>query len=73
MPLLERRRTPRLKARFMETTKECSLCGETMRLQERETVEVVPGSNEAKKIKSREWVCPECDNFEEVEDLPRRD
>jgi len=57
----------------MERTKECSLCGELMRIQERETVEVVPGSNETKKIRSREWVCPECDNFEEVEDLPRQE
>lgn len=72
MPSLESR-APSLETRSMERTKECSLCGELMRIQERETVEVVPGSNETKKIRSREWVCPECDNFEEVEDLPRQE
>lgn len=55
----------------MERTKECSLCGEMMHLRERETVEVVPGSSETKRVKSREWVCPECDNFEEVEEAPQ--
>jgi hypothetical protein len=54
----------------MEETKECPLCGEMMRIQERETVVVIPGNNETKKTKSREWVCPDCDNFEEIEYEP---
>jgi hypothetical protein len=48
--------------------KECPMCGETMRLREREIVDRVPGTSQTKATKSREWVCPECDYFEEVEE-----
>jgi hypothetical protein len=44
------------------------MCGETMRLNERELTENVPGTPEAPVTKIREWVCPECDYFEDVED-----
>ena len=47
--------------------KECPLCGETMRLSVRETREAIPGSNEAPVRVTREWICPECDYFEEAE------
>ena len=47
--------------------KECPMCGEFMRLEEREMVDRVPGSADTKTTKSREWVCPECDYFEEFE------
>jgi C4-type Zn-finger protein len=45
--------------------KECPLCGERMSLETRETISRVPGS--AQEIKSivKEWVCRECDYFEE--------
>jgi acetone carboxylase gamma subunit len=45
--------------------KECPLCGETMRLHARE-VRDRPGVNSAVKL-LREWICPECDYFEEAE------
>jgi acetone carboxylase gamma subunit len=48
--------------------KECPMCGETMRLNEREVVQRVPGSPQTATTRFREWVCPECDYFEEVED-----
>jgi len=48
--------------------KECPLCGEAMRQQEREVIDRVPGSSEVKRSKFVEWVCPECDYFEEAED-----
>jgi uncharacterized protein with PIN domain len=48
--------------------RECPLCGETMRLVERTIVDRVPGSNEEKTAHVHEWVCPECDYFEEKED-----
>jgi uncharacterized protein YlaI len=48
-------------------TRECPLCGETMRLVERELHDRVPGTNELKRRQIREWVCAECDHFEEVE------
>ena len=48
--------------------KECPMCGESMRLREREVTERVPGTMQAATSKFREWVCPDCDYFEEVED-----
>ena len=48
--------------------KECPLCGEFMRLREREITDRVPGTSQTRVTKFREWVCPECDYFEEVEE-----
>lgn len=48
--------------------KECPMCGEWMRLREREVTERVPGTSQATTSKFREWVCPECDYFEEIEE-----
>ena len=48
--------------------KECPLCGETMRLSTREVQTTVPGAaGQANVRQIREWICPECDYFEEVE------
>lgn len=47
--------------------KECPLCGETMRLSVREIRENIPGSGQAAPRITREWICPECDYFEEAE------
>jgi uncharacterized protein with PIN domain len=47
--------------------KECPLCGEFMRLVVRETVSRVPGTSQEVKSSEKEWVCPECDYFEESE------
>ena len=47
--------------------KDCPMCGETMRLKERESVTRVPGTSETKTLIVREWVCPECDYFEDAE------
>ena len=48
--------------------KECPMCGEMMRLREQETIDRVPGTSQTKTTITREWVCPECDYFEEAED-----
>lgn len=48
-------------------TKECPLCAEFMRLVVRETVSRVPGTAQEVKTSVKEWVCPECDYFEEEE------
>ncbi|MCC7178575.1 MAG: hypothetical protein AB7Q16_18635 [Vicinamibacterales bacterium] len=48
--------------------KECPMCGEFMRLVTRESVEHVPGLPQPVTHVIREWVCPECDYFEEVDD-----
>jgi acetone carboxylase gamma subunit len=47
--------------------KDCPLCGESMQLREGEATERVPGYTQTKTQSYREWVCPECDYFEEVE------
>jgi len=43
------------------------MCGEFMRRVERETVSRVPGTAQEVKTLVREWICPECDYFEEDE------
>jgi acetone carboxylase gamma subunit len=51
----------------VEQRRECPLCGESMRRVERESIDLLPGTGEVKRMTTREWVCPECDYFEEVE------
>jgi ssDNA-binding Zn-finger/Zn-ribbon topoisomerase 1 len=46
--------------------KECPLCGESMRLKQSRTLEHVPGNPGATPRTVAEWVCPECDYFEEA-------
>ncbi len=48
--------------------RECPLCSERMRLVSRETVTRVPGTSQEIRNVTREWVCGECDYFEENED-----
>jgi len=43
------------------------MCGETMRLSEREIGERIPGQHQPSVHRIREWVCPECDYFEEAD------
>lgn len=47
--------------------KECPLCGESMRLSVREVRETIPGQGQTTPRIRREWMCPECDYFEEAE------
>lgn len=51
----------------MAQSRECPLCGENMRLTARDTASRVPGSTETTVRRNWEWVCPECDYFEEAE------
>jgi hypothetical protein len=44
------------------------MCGEIMRLRERQLTDRVPGTTQTRTALHREWVCPECDYFEEVEE-----
>jgi acetone carboxylase gamma subunit len=45
--------------------KECPLCGESMRLSVRDITS--PAANAAAVRVVREWICPECDYFEDAE------
>ena len=51
----------------MADIKECPLCGETMRLQIGERTDRVPGTGQTSTRVIREWVCPDCDYWEEAE------
>lgn len=39
-----------------------------MRLRETQRTVRVPGNPNATTVASREWVCPDCDYFEDVEE-----
>ena len=51
----------------MAETKECPLCGEAMRLSVREAADRVPGAGQTTTRVVREWICPECDYWEELD------
>lgn len=44
------------------------MCGETMRLGDRETTDRIPGTSQTRTHMFREWTCPECDYFEEADE-----
>lgn len=50
----------------MADAKECPFCGETMRLTIREAADRAPGGQTSTRV-VREWICPECDYWEESE------
>ena len=52
----------------MASQKECPLCGGSMRLKVSEQVLHVPGNPQPIKRMAKEWVCPDCDYYEEAED-----
>ena len=48
--------------------KECPLCGGTMQLKEMTITAHTPGNPQPTTRVTREWVCPDCDNFEEADE-----
>ncbi len=48
--------------------KECPLCGTMMKLKEKEAVVRVPGNPNASARTVREWICPDCDYYEEADE-----
>jgi rubredoxin len=52
----------------MSDSRECPLCGGTMRARVTQSVTHVPGNPEPATRTVREWVCPDCDYFEEAEE-----
>ncbi len=51
----------------MPDARECPLCGCTMRLKHGKQVVRVPGNPNDTTRRTAEWVCPDCDYFEEAE------
>ena len=58
--------------KIMPATKECPLCTGTMRLRETKTVTQIPGNPSATVRTTLEWVCPDCDYFEEADEENNR-
>lgn len=52
----------------MEQTQDCPMCGETMRLKVREQIDYIPGQSQTVRTEIKEWICPDCDYFEEYEE-----
>lgn len=46
---------------------ECPMCSEYMRLRDVEQVQRIPGTLQDSRRTVLEWVCPECDYFEEAD------
>ena len=42
------------------------MCGELMRVRLAERIDAIPGTHQTVKREYKEWVCPECDYFEDV-------
>ena len=51
----------------MAESRECPLCGGTMQLKQTTSVSHIPGYADAAPKKTLEWVCPDCDYFEEAD------
>jgi hypothetical protein len=54
-------------------SKECPMCAEPMQLRESQVTDRLPGTLQMKTAKTVEWVCPECDYFEDAEAEDIRD
>jgi ssDNA-binding Zn-finger/Zn-ribbon topoisomerase 1 len=52
----------------MPGSKDCPQCGGTMRLKHTKNVIRVPGNPKSTTRTTAEWVCPDCDYFEEAEE-----
>jgi hypothetical protein len=50
----------------MPTHKECPLCGGTMQLKQIQDFVQLPGNPKPTKRAAYEWLCPDCDHFEEA-------
>ena len=51
----------------MNEGKDCPLCAERMRLVPRTITDRIPGQSQTSTREVREWVCPDCDYFEELD------
>jgi len=50
-----------------DDTRECPMCGGTMKLKQTTSVPRISGYRDAPPKKTLEWVCPDCDYFEEAD------
>jgi YgiT-type zinc finger domain-containing protein len=52
----------------MANSKECPLCGGTMILRQTQSTTQIPGNARPTTRAVSEWVCPDCDYFEEADE-----
>ena len=52
----------------MSEGRECPMCGTTMRLKHGESTVQIPGNPKPTKRTVTEWVCPDCEYFEEADE-----
>lgn len=52
----------------MPETRECPMCGSTMKLKEIKSATRIPTYGETRPRTTHEWVCPDCDYFEDDDD-----
>jgi rubredoxin len=50
-----------------DDTRECPMCGGTMQLKQATSAARIPGYTDTRPRKTFEWVCPDCDYFEEAD------
>ena len=51
----------------MPDTKECPMCGGSMQLKRTQSAVRVPGNPKLSTPITNEWICSDCDYFEEAE------
>jgi hypothetical protein len=52
----------------MADSRECPLCGGAMRKKRIEAESHIPGHKQSTRRTITEWVCPDCDYFEEADE-----
>lgn len=55
-------------SRHGDDAKTCPVCGEPMRVVRRAVVDHVPGMKQSIERVEREWICSNCDHYEDVEE-----
>ena len=51
-----------------DDTRECPQCGGTMHFKQIEAVTQVAGNPEPLTLTTREWMCPDCEYFEDADE-----
>jgi hypothetical protein len=54
-------------------TKECPMCNDIMRVHATTETTRIPGTTQNIVREGKEWRCPECDYFEELDDEALRE
>lgn len=61
------RRVAASSIRAVREDRECPYCGGTMRVKARQSADRIPATPEVVSTQILEWICPDCDYFEEFD------